>query len=173
MQEEPKKWKRGDIGPDGLIFWSYHKDAKNGQQWYSDEKFKEVKARVKAYKQTPKYKEKEAARARDSYKNNPNKFRERIRQWREKHPDLAREKGRENDRRRCEMNPGLKAKEAREWREKNPEKAREMVRKSKQRQKQQAAAIQFFTLTNAAREISKALETKPKNTDEKTRDDNQ
>jgi hypothetical protein len=66
---ETKRWKRGDIGPDGRVFWSYNKTCKNGEHWVTGDKFEKKKARrqtperkahdkayYEAYHQTPEYK---------------------------------------------------------------------------------------------------------------------
>jgi hypothetical protein len=42
MNEE-KKWKRGDIGPDGRVFWKYKKSYKNGEYWASLDQFEKLK----------------------------------------------------------------------------------------------------------------------------------
>lgn len=51
-----KRWKRGDIGPDGRVFWGYHKSCKNREFWVSDERFNKYKSEFKANSQTTKYK---------------------------------------------------------------------------------------------------------------------
>lgn len=153
MSEEPKKRKRGDIGPDGRVFWAYGKSYKNGEQWITRDRFEkyiaerqtpEFKAYLKAYRQTTRYK---ALKQSTKYKAHQKSYRQ---------------------------TPGYKAYQ--KSRQQLPEYKSLLSACGKayrKKKKQQDAAVQFFTLTNAAREISKALETKPANTDEKTRDDNQ
>jgi hypothetical protein len=37
-----KKWKRGDIGPDGRVFWQYGKSYKNGERWIDADRHKQL-----------------------------------------------------------------------------------------------------------------------------------
>lgn len=48
MTPEEKKWKRGDIGPDGRVFWAYNKTAKNGEYWLLKDKFDSLSRKSKA-----------------------------------------------------------------------------------------------------------------------------
>jgi hypothetical protein len=41
MSEE-KKWKRGDIGPDGRVFWKYDKRLANVEQWVDIDRFRQL-----------------------------------------------------------------------------------------------------------------------------------
>jgi hypothetical protein len=45
MSEE-KKWKRGDIGPDGRVFWRYGKQYRNGEQWIDADRFQQLYEKV-------------------------------------------------------------------------------------------------------------------------------
>jgi Mg/Co/Ni transporter MgtE len=37
-----KKWKRGDIGPDGMVFWQYGEQYQNGERWIDADKYKQL-----------------------------------------------------------------------------------------------------------------------------------
>jgi len=58
MTTETKRHKRGDIRPDGRVFWGYNRLVKTGEYWISIEKYK----KYKAYEQSPKRKAKQKAR---------------------------------------------------------------------------------------------------------------
>jgi (p)ppGpp synthase/HD superfamily hydrolase len=45
MSEE-KKWKRGDIGPDGRVFWAYGKHYRNGERWIDVDRFQQLHEKV-------------------------------------------------------------------------------------------------------------------------------
>ncbi len=101
MSEEPKKWKRGDIGPDGRIFWTYNKSRPGGIRWIANnmlEKCLEAANKgARAYRQ--KNREKCKDRQRSYYEKNRGKYKDRIRSYYEKN----REKYSELQRRRILM----------------------------------------------------------------------
>lgn len=70
MSEEPKKWKCGDIGPDGMVFWAYAKDCKNGEYWITSEKYDEKISAIK-----------------NRRINDPNAANKRQRRWYERNRD--------------------------------------------------------------------------------------
>ncbi len=47
MSAKPRKWKRGDVGPDGRVFLEYRKSCLNGERWQSPEKFAETREKEK------------------------------------------------------------------------------------------------------------------------------
>jgi len=157
MPEEPKKWKWGDIGPDGLVFWGYDKYIKSGERWLTPEKFGLRQAKQRKRQKSPREKALHKLR-----KQSP-EYKARQKDYRQSPERKAREKKRR-------QSPEYKKRE-KSWNQSQRAKLSKLA--CVEKSKQQDAAIQFFTLTNAAREISKALETKPTNTDEKTRDDSQ
>ena len=61
---EAKKWKRGDIGPDGRVFLNYSKKCKNGEYWVTVDSFEKHVSLEKARNQTPEYKSRAKARSR-------------------------------------------------------------------------------------------------------------
>lgn len=69
-----RKWKQGDIGPDGRVFWSYQKICKNGERWIHASKFEE---RLQ--------KSREACRK--CIAANPQKYREIRKKWRDSNPE--------------------------------------------------------------------------------------
>lgn len=82
MMSEERKWKRGDIGPDGRVFAGYVKKCKNGEYWTTPDGYQELKAkrnarekshdsaeRIKAYRRSDKHKEIERARNRSRVKS--------------------------------------------------------------------------------------------------------
>jgi hypothetical protein len=77
-----KKWKQGDIGPDGRVFWNYRKDCKNGQYWVSADIFQQFRA-------------KELEAKRRHYQEN----REKLAEYRRRHYQENREKVAESTRR--------------------------------------------------------------------------
>jgi len=76
-----KKWKRGDIGPDGRVFWEYDKSSKNGEYWINADKFKQLREKVleakRHYRQENREKLAEAKRRYDQ--KNREKLAERDR----------------------------------------------------------------------------------------------
>jgi hypothetical protein len=90
MNEEPKKWKRGDIGPDGRLFWRYHKQIPGGVNWITREKFLE-------------YMEKDKEHQKIQYLKNPQKIKRRVGRYRVKNLPLVRD-----CKRRSYMNKTLK-----------------------------------------------------------------
>lgn len=50
-----KKWKRGDIGPDGRVFLQYEKSCKNGERWIDADRFQKLhenrKEQIRRYHQ--------------------------------------------------------------------------------------------------------------------------
>lgn len=42
-EEQPKRWKRGDIGPDGRVFLKYSKKFKSGEYWTTPEKLEKTR----------------------------------------------------------------------------------------------------------------------------------
>jgi hypothetical protein len=50
---ETIRHKRGDVGPDGLVFWSYHRTCKDGQNWKTPESFAAIKAKRREYQTKP------------------------------------------------------------------------------------------------------------------------
>ena len=81
MSEEPKKWKRGDIGPDGRVFWQYHKQCKNGEWWCNMEDFaskvKIMREKNRRYLQNNKEQAKKSRR--EWIRLNPDRFNEHCR----------------------------------------------------------------------------------------------
>ena len=75
-----KRYKRGDVREDGMVFWGYLKRCKNGERWLSVEKFadyrEKLKARQRERRKDPEYREKQNARDRERYASDP-KFRKK------------------------------------------------------------------------------------------------
>ena len=44
----PKEWSKGDVRPDGKVFWKYHKTSKNGEYWVTREQFDAKKRQDRA-----------------------------------------------------------------------------------------------------------------------------
>lgn len=115
-KDESVKRSRGDVGPDGLIFWSYFKDGgrrkgETRERWLRADDFKlrrekAMAASGKAYQKAKvvnpqkikdqwssyrsKNKEKLLKGARDWRKNNPQKQREACKRWNEANRDACR-----------------------------------------------------------------------------------
>jgi len=51
-----RKWKHGDTGPDGRVFWGYCKTYKNGERWVTNDYFKKQRAKHNDYQQSPEWK---------------------------------------------------------------------------------------------------------------------
>ena len=64
MSEEPKRWKRGDIGPDGRVYWGSNSTCPNGEQWVTSKKYEEMKAYSADYYKRNALKLRENARLR-------------------------------------------------------------------------------------------------------------
>jgi hypothetical protein len=116
-KDESVKRSRGDVGPDGLIFWSYFKDAgkRKGEireRWLNQNDFDIRKERAmisgsksyqKALTENPqklkdrfksfrdRNKKSEIQRCREWRKNNPQKQREACKRWNDANPDACRE----------------------------------------------------------------------------------
>ena len=135
------KWKRGDIGPDGRVFWSYKKGCKNGEWWITQSKFEEQKQKMRE-------------QSRKNYAANPQKFcikaREKYRICHAANP----EKFREMDRKRRSSNIDKFRQRYRKYRVTNRDKIREKDRKKYAKKINQAAADQFFIMAGAAESIS-------------------
>lgn len=137
MSEE-KKWKRGDIGPDGRVFWG--RSAANGLYWISPGDYQ---------------KKREAARIQNT-------------KWRSKHPEKHRKSAAEYKRKlkienpekykRISMESNLKHKEAmrqshKRRREQNHEEVRRRELESKRRRRAQSKSDQFFIMAGAAESL--------------------
>lgn len=136
MSQE-KKWKRGDIGPDGRVFLKYQKSCKNGERWVTAKNIEEIN-------------KKSAEQARARYEKNKEKENERNRLWRlnnkeyekQRHrvySDQNKEKIREKERKRYEKNKEKVAEKNAKWRKSNPEKVREFNRKYAQKKPRKIA----------------------------------
>jgi 5-methylcytosine-specific restriction endonuclease McrA len=118
--DQSRKWRRGDVGPDGRIFWAWAKASPNGQYWASPETFARLLAKSRAATKTVNEADRKNGWAR-------------IRRWREANPAKvkatvaksmtpeAREKARKN---------------TREWRSRNPDKCRQYGQRAYEKIKQ-------------------------------------
>jgi hypothetical protein len=113
MNDQPKKWKRGDIGPDGRVFWCYGKQYRNGERWITREKSEENRVKL-------------AEQSLRRYKKNRDKAVERMRRYNEKNRDQIAER----KRRYREENCNEIAEKARQYREKKLDKIAERKRRS-------------------------------------------
>ena len=82
MPPSRKKWKRGDIRGDGMVFWAYSKNSIEGCHWVTKEKFEEKKRKL-------------VENMRLWRKKNPEKPKEQCRKWREKNREEHRRRARE------------------------------------------------------------------------------
>ena len=57
-----RRWKRGDIGPDGRVFLKYDKCRNDAERWVAVDDLNKIKASEEARRQTPEYKAKAKAR---------------------------------------------------------------------------------------------------------------
>jgi hypothetical protein len=72
-----KRLKQGDTREDGLVFWNYNKECKNGEYWVTAKKFVEYVERRKSV-------------GRKCYAKNPEKHRARNRKWRLENAEIQR-----------------------------------------------------------------------------------
>lgn len=112
--------KRGDIREDGLVFWSYSKDYKNGELWVDKEKF-------------DKKSEQEIKRKKDWYLKNKQHAIEKTRIWREQNMERKKENARisyinqkekikQRSHKWYHSNKERAAERQRNWSKKNPDK---------------------------------------------------
>jgi len=97
-----KKWKRGDIGPDGRVFWAYGNKYRNGERWIDADGFQQLhenrKEQSRRYIQENREKVTEVKR-RYHQKNREKAAearRRRIHENREKYSDASRRDYQEN-----------------------------------------------------------------------------
>lgn len=131
-----KRWKRGDVGPDGRVFWRYKKERKNGEWWVTPEKYESNREKI-AEKERKRYKanrEKELERLRKYRESNREKISDRMRKYNE----VNREKILECNRKHYESN-------------------REKMLEYNRKRRRQQSADQFFIMQAAANEIQEAL----------------
>ena len=88
-----KKHKRGDIRDDGMVFYKYAANAKNGEYWITKEQLEKYKrnatdAQSKKYHSNP---EKYNASAREMYLKNPEKYKKRSKDYAQKNKEKIKE----------------------------------------------------------------------------------
>ena len=147
-----RKWKRGDIGPDGRVFWIYNQRCKNGERWVTLEKLAELR-------------EKNNEHQRKLHASNTEKAREKCRKWRsanaKKIKEIRRKLRADNPEKFRDLGRKYYAAKIEKERERNrknyaanAEKKREQSQKSKTKRRNQAAADQFFIMAGAVESIS-------------------
>jgi hypothetical protein len=109
-----KKWKRGDIGPDGRVFWAYDKTRKNGERWIDADRFQQLY-------------EKMAEAGRHYRQENREKLAERDRRYKQGN----REKVEETKRRHYQENREKLLERHRHYSQENREKVVEVKRRYK------------------------------------------
>lgn len=117
---QPRKWRRGDVGPDGRVFWAWAKASPNGQYWTSPETFERLLAKARAAAKAVNEADRENGWAR-------------IKGWRKKNPDKVKATVAKS------MTPEARAKareNTREWRGQNPDKCRQYGRRAYEKVKQ-------------------------------------
>ena len=98
---QPRKWRRGDVGPDGRIFWNYCKASKSGAVWKTPEAFQASLAYKAANRDEQNRKQRERSKrpeTRERYRRkvslwrarNKARFDNTSRAWREADPSRAR-----------------------------------------------------------------------------------
>jgi hypothetical protein len=112
------KFKRGDVRDDGMVFWCYEKMCKNGERWFTKEKYDAA-----VLKKTNTYsnwyslnKEKKKINYHNYYFSNLEKERKRNKIWRQNNPDKIRKK----ENRLRKSNPEKYRKKVRDYFSKNP-----------------------------------------------------
>ena len=78
-----KRWKRGDVREDGMVFWAYDKTYKSGEVWFTAGKVaakraKDLAAHKRSYAKNP---EKVRASRKHSYAKNPEKQKQASAAW--------------------------------------------------------------------------------------------
>lgn len=92
--ETIKRFRCGEIGPDGRTFWAYHKGFKTGEYWVNAERFAQLKARYKRSHKNRIITPEERAR-KEKY----------IREWRTRNNAQHRRNAREWHKRRRHADP--------------------------------------------------------------------
>jgi len=68
METKEWKWKRWDVRPDGMVFWQYQQNSKNGERWVSWDKAIELRNIIRLgqskYQKNNKHKLKEYMRSK-------------------------------------------------------------------------------------------------------------
>jgi hypothetical protein len=109
------RWKQGDVREDGLRFWQYAQNRRDGEMWVSAEQFDQKRAEIRSINT--------AWRSR-----NPDKARETstrsAKKWRASNHELAKERARAYIKKARTENPERDREAARRWRERNPDKVR-------------------------------------------------
>jgi hypothetical protein len=112
MSEE-KKWKLGDIGPDGRVFWQYGKSFKNGEWWIDADRFQQLREKVsenrrryyqqnreKATETSLRYHQENREKATERMRRYQQENREKLAENRRRYQQENREKLAENRRRK-------------------------------------------------------------------------
>lgn len=126
MSEE-KKWKRGDIGPDGRVFWAYDKTRKNGEKWIDADRFQHIYEKdAERRRRYEKENREKATEARRRYKQ---ENREKVAEYQRRFHQENREKVTENKRRYYQKNREKWAEAGRRYYQENREKLSEAGRR--------------------------------------------
>jgi hypothetical protein len=128
MSEE-KKWKRGDIGPDGMVFWQYGKSYKNGERWIDADRFKE--RQKKQLERSCRYKKENREKVEEDARRYYQENREKVTEARRRYCQENREKVEEDARRYYQENREKMAEDARRYYQENREKGIEASRRRK------------------------------------------
>lgn len=106
-----RRWKRGDVGPDGRVFLNYATGYRNGEYWVSAERFELCNKR-------------KAERDRKYYATNPEHFITRKNSYRSAHLGECREA----DKRWYQQNKVRHKQTCKNWMERNRERRRTYMR---------------------------------------------
>lgn len=124
-----QRWKQGEAREDGLRFWQYAKNSRDGEKWVTADVFEAKRAAT--YEANAKWRLANPEKASD-------RSTRAVKKWRAENPELARATAREYQRKKRAQNPGRAREWAREWAKKNPDKVRESRKKTRAKTRDKA-----------------------------------
>ena len=104
-----KRWKRGDVREDGMVFWCYQKGK---ERWVSEPEFSRRKQAHRIIDRRFKAKDSEALaeKRREEYAKNPRKFRATAKKWRSANREKVLAMYKKHDAKRAEQRKAYRVK---------------------------------------------------------------
>lgn len=149
--ESEKRFKRGDVREDGMIFWEYKTKRNNKEYWVSENKFNEMRSKNllsgEKYRNSniERYRSLKRAQYKACKEKNPEKLKQSRKAITEKYRTKHREKylflHRESMMKWRKENPEIARQRLRTWAKKNPEKVLASNNTQRARRRKQSVAL--------------------------------
>lgn len=91
-----KRWKRGDVREDGMVFWCYGQRYVNGEYWTTLEEFATKKTKEAECQRRHQKSPKRRTYLQEYYREHKDKYRARSNKWRHDNPERTRASGRKS-----------------------------------------------------------------------------